>query len=602
MSQPRKFKVGDRVICPIAPPYSTRTGWDPGVASAVEALASAGGQEERGAVFTKGGVVDAILDLCGYMPDAQLEDRRLLEPSFGEGEFLLAAIRRLLASFMQSGVPMSEAYERLSGAIRGVELHRSTFNKTAKRVARLLVSSGFDQESAEQLTSAWLTSGDFLLSDVGDGFDFVVGNPPYVRQERIPAALLKAYRKSFTTLYDRADLYVLFYERALDLLKDGGVLGFICANRWIKNKYGGPLREKVANGFHLRYFIDLEQADAFQAEVIAYPAITVIERSAADRTLVVESRGTVQGLDELVAGLLSARPSKRKSAGSTSTSANIAVLTDVMRGRDPGLLDTPAILPILSGLEAGFPTLEAAGASVGIGVATGADRVFISDYDKLPVEDCRKLRLAMAGDCADGEVTWSGKGVVNPYLESGELAPLADYPRFAQYLKQHAPALRKRHTAQRQPSKWYRTIDRIYPQLTERPKLLIPDIKGQATVALDDGSYYPHHNLYVVTSDTWDLRALQAILRSSVALMFVAAYSVRMSGGFLRFQAQYLRRIRCPQWAALDKTARRSLIEVGRADQDSVDAVVLPLYGLSAKQVKAVAAYAEAARVGRKGE
>jgi len=68
-------------------------------------------------------------------------------------------------------------------------------------------------------------------------------------------------------------------------------------------------------------------------------------------------------------------------------------------------------------------------------------------------------------------------------------------------------------------------------------------------VVLDEGRFYPHHNLYHVTSPAWDLRALATILRSPVAVLFVSGYCVKMAGGFLRFQAQYLRRIRIPRWA-----------------------------------------------------
>jgi len=122
------------------------------------------------------------------------------------------------------------------------------------------------------LCSAWLVRDDFLLTRIEGRFDFVVGNPPYVRQERIPAALLAEYRRRFHTLYDRADIYVPFFERALDLLDADGVLGFICANRWLKNRYGGPLRDKISKGYWLKNFINMEGVDAFHAEVIAYPA------------------------------------------------------------------------------------------------------------------------------------------------------------------------------------------------------------------------------------------------------------------------------------------------------------------------------------------
>lgn len=65
---------------------------------------------------------------------------------------------------------------------------------------------------------------------------------------------------------------------------------------------------------------------------------------------------------------------------------------------------------------------------------------------------------------------------------------------------------------------------------------MIPDIKGEAHVVFEDGNLYPHHNLYFVTSDEWDLRALQAVLLSAVTRLFVATYSTRMRGGFLRFR------------------------------------------------------------------
>ena len=64
--------------------------------------------------------------------------------------------------------------------------------------------------------------------------------------------------------------------------------------------------------------------------------------------------------------------------------------------------------------------------------------------------------------------------------------------------------------------------------------------------ALDLGKTYPQHNLYWITSETWDLRVLGALLMSAVGEFFIHCYGVRMRGGYLRFQAQYLRRIRVP--------------------------------------------------------
>ena len=98
----------------------------------------------------------------------------------------------------------------------------------------------------------------------------------------------------------------------------------------------------------------------------------------------------------------------------------------------------------------------------------------------------------------------------------------------------------------------------------------------------DEGHYYPHHNLYFVTSSCWDLQALQALLRSSVAKFFVANYSVKMRGGYLRFQAQNLRRIRLPYWEKLSVRQREQLRQAAmQPDVRVCDQIVFDLYHMS---------------------
>jgi len=77
--------------------------------------------------------------------------------------------------------------------------------------------------------------------------------------------------------------------------------------------------------------------------------------------------------------------------------------------------------------------------------------------------------------------------------------------------------VRARNVAKRTPDAWYRTVDRIYPDLARRPKLLVPDIKGGARVVFEEGWFYPHHNFYFIVSSSWDPRALQTVLGSGVA-------------------------------------------------------------------------------------
>ena len=551
------------------------------------------GETDRGAIFTRPEVADAILDLAGYQSDRPLHRLRLLEPSFGAGDFLLRAAQRLWSAFVRDGGTPATAAEDLRHAITAVELHQTTFDLTTRRLVDQLKQLGLSPHDADTLCTSWLIRDDFLLTPLNGSFDFVVGNPPYVRQERIPAALLNEYRRRFRTLYDRADLYVPFFERALDLLNDEGVLGYICANRWLKNRYGGPLREKITNGYWLKYFIDMEATDAFHSEVIAYPAITILQRAAQESTTRQPTRAagasTARSLPVLVDALLD-----------SPCSEDVTEFKLDSVGSAPLLLDDIPRLVLLRHMEREFPTLEQAGCKVGIGVATGCDRVFIDAMDALPVEQERKLPLVMAGDLVDGDIRWGGKAVLNPFDKSGQLVPLESFPHFSRYLHAHRDSVAGRHVAQRNPDGWYRTIDRIQPGLLETPKLLVPDIKGEGVFVMDEGHYYPHHNLYYITSSEWDLRALQTVLRSSLTLMVVATYCTRMAGGFLRFQAQYLRRIRLPHWRDVNEHMRERLIAAATIKiQNEVDAPVFELYGLSTAEALRTRQIADAARIAK---
>ena len=541
----------------------------------------------RGAVFTRPEVVAALLDLADYTVEQPLHTWRLLEPSFGGGDILLAAVERLLASFTAAGGTPRTA-RSLRAAVRAVELHAVSFASTRGALHARLLTWGATTGLAALLCDAWLVHGDFLLAPLTGDFTVVVGNPPYVRQERIPGPLLSEYRRRYATIYDRADLYVPFFERGLQLLADDGRLAFICADRWQKNRYGGPLRAMVAGGFHLSHHVDMATSAAFKVEVMAYPAITVIRRGLGAATRVARC-GELRELPGLIRAMTTLGP---------LDDPRIDVVADMVRGDRPWLFDARDHLDVLRRLERDFPELADVGCKVGIGVATGADSVFVGDHEALPVEATRKLPLVMAGDLDGGAVVWRGFGIVNPFEADGSLAALERYPAFAAYMRAHEVRLRQRHVARRSGD-WYRTIDRVYAELTTTHKLLIPDIRGEAVVVYDEGRYYPHHNLYHVTASDWELPALATILRSSVALLFVSSYCAKISGGFLRFQAQYLRRIRVPRWEAVAPAIRAALVAADPRDRAAIDEASFAAYGLGVAEANTTRAAATAARRGR---
>jgi adenine-specific DNA-methyltransferase len=530
--------------------------------------------EELGEVFTRRWVVELILDLARYRPEDDLATKRVLEPSCGDGAFLGPIIDRLIASAEVHSRRPSE----LASAIVALDLSELNVERARKFATSRLVDFGLRHADAERLAKGWIRHGDFLLDADIEPADFVIGNPPYIRLENVPAARTAAYRAACPTMRGRSDVYVGFIERGLRLLREDGVLGFIVADRWMHNQYGASLRRLVSDSFSVDAVLEMHDVDAFEDEVSAYPAVTIIRRSTQKAAVLATTDGRF-GPD--------AAESLHKWA--TSGRTRTIARTGFRAARMDGWFDgnelwpsgDPGRLAMVRHLEERFAPLQSdvTRTRVGIGVATGADSVYVT-RDAEVVEPDRLLPLLTSADIASGVVKWSGTYLVDPWND-GELVDLGSFPRLAGYLQGHESALRRRHIAEKRPHTWFRTIDRVSPTLLATPKLLLPDIKAASHPVLEEGRFYPHHNLYFVTSEGWDLEVLGGLLLSEVANLFVGAYCVKMRGGCYRFQAQYIRRIRVPAPDAIKKADRRALVRAF-ADRDTqgATAVAAKLYGI----------------------
>lgn len=541
---------------------------------------------EHGAVYTRPWVAELILDLVGYEPSANLVDAIAVEPSCGTGEFLELMVLRLSESCRQQRRPLQDCAK----ALQAFELDAEALESSQKRAATVLIDCGWGETESRQLAQAWVRRADFLLEPnpylggLGDGVDFVVGNPPYVRLEAIDSGVADRYRSLFKTMTGRADLYIGFYEKALSMLKPGGVCGFICADRWMLNQYGANLRKLVTSEYSVEAVVEMHRADAFHDEVLAYPAVTIIRKGEQGRALVAkldhdsEDAANAEVLD----ALRHIRASHGGNGSPTIEGTSAVVVDEWFSGSDPWPCVSPERLALLKRLEASFPPMEdpATDTRVSIGVASGADKVFITDDPDL-VESERLLPIALAKDTMSGYLAWSGHYLVNPWESDGSLVDLERYPRLRGYFEENESVLRGRDVGKKNPDRWYRTIDKVHYSLTARPKLLIPDIKSVAHPVYDDGSVYPHHNLYHVTSEAWDLKVLGGILLSEVGQFFIECYAVRMNGGYLRFQAQYLRRIRVPRPGEIGKEQARALSEAfDQRDVEAATAAALDVYGI----------------------
>ncbi|GAA3048810.1 Eco57I restriction-modification methylase domain-containing protein [Actinokineospora globicatena] len=497
--------------------------------------------QNYGVVFTRRWVVEVLLDLTGYTVERDLGSLRLVEPSCGSGAFLGPVVERLVAS--------AKAHERefssLGGALRAYDVQADHVKVSQELCRDRLITAGVPGPTATSLVEEWINEADFLLPEVdGHAADVVVGNPPYIRYDDLPDGLAAQYRRAWPTMRGRGDIYVGFIERSLRLLKPGGKVGLICADRWMRNQYGADLRELVARDYAVEHVWTMHDVDAFELRVSAYPAIIVLGNRAQGPVVVADTTGEF-GASSACALVKAAQADDFREFSDIGVKAHR--LPHWFDGGELWPTGSPARLALIEYLNDRFYPLHDAttGTKVSIGVATGADKIYVTK-DSAIAEPDRILPLAMRCDLASGVFEWQGNYLLNPWRDDGTLISLSDYPRMNAYLSKY-PSLRDRFVAKKDSASWYRTIDKVQPGLVDRPKLLIQDMKTTIHPVLDVGGHYPHHNLYYVISDVWDMEILGGLLLSRIAQAFIEAYCVRMRGGTLRFQAQYLKRIRVPR-------------------------------------------------------
>jgi hypothetical protein len=529
-----------------------------------------------GVVFTRRWVVELMLDGCGYMPTKDLADLTIVEPSCGEGAFISPIVERLLDSLSLHNRPLSDAIH----AIAAFDTDPAKIDTCKKRLMRLLLSRGISSDDASEVLESWLITGDYLLDGGDIQSDYVIGNPPYIRATDLTASIRKEYQQALTTVSFGTDIYIGFFERGLRSLNENGVLCYICADRWMHNTYGKRLRQMIVDGYAVEIVFRMHGVNAFDSDVSAYPAIIQIRKAKQSSVFYANMSEAFDGtmVPQLVEWL---KINPCMSFDNDSISAH--VLPHWFDFDSAWPLTSPERIELLKTLNDSFEPLQndGSGTCIGIGVATGCDDIFLIEDESL-VEKELLVPIVTSTQIRSGTIKREPLWLVNPWNSNGSLINLDDYPKARSYFQGKEEKLRNRHVAKKGSSDtWYRTIDKVNYDLQEKPKLLIQDMKSRLQPVYDDGRYYPHHNLYWITSDRWDLEVLGGLLLSQIAELFVDAYGVKMRGGTMRLQAQYLRKIRVPNPNSIGHDVGERLRTAFRNnDQGEATSAAMEAYGL----------------------
>jgi type I restriction-modification system DNA methylase subunit len=412
----------------------------------------------------------------------------------------------------------------------------------ADRADALATTNLFDQNSSSPFFEpAWMFShpsprgGHSAL----EGFDLVLGNPPYVRQEKIKDQkddLKPHYTEIFT---GTADLYVYFYARALQLLRPGGILSYITSNKWYRAAYGEKLRAHLGKTTTLLHAIDFGDAPVFTA--IAYPTIIITRKAAPP------PKHTFRALNW-------------DPETPTTEIANFAKFYDSKVSRiAQGSLSEKGWRFLAKKNEDLLAKIRTAGVSLGEfvkgrfywGIKTGFNEAFVVDQmtrDRLIAEHKSSTELL--------KPLLRGRDVKRWFLDYGDLwliftrrgTDIEKYPAIKAHLSKYRTQLEPKPAnwpsgkpwegRKPGPYKWFEIQDNIayWKELAET-KVITPAITGQPNFCPDSSGFYPNNKCSVFVTERPFYVA--ALANSSVGFYFAKRVYATKDAGFIDFEPRY---------------------------------------------------------------
>lgn len=316
-------------------------------------------RKETGCVYTPPDIVNEVLDAAGYIPTRDLQSMTVLEPSCGNGAFLVEISSRLVESirlhspFRDIDSLYGEIDAALSRNIMAIEIDGDALDEAKGRVLSMLEERySYHPMDADSLFGSWHTGDaiEYLRTDV-TRYDFVVGNPPYVRIHNVVD--IGGLREIPWCSNGMTDMFYAFYYLGLNHLNGDGTLAYIAPSVWMASKYGKAMRDDLIAGGNVKAVIDHGDDQLFDG-ISAYVATTVLT---AKRNESIEysspsaEKLTVQQDEAWIGGKLmpiadgEMRKAFREIADGNICDSSISVRTGFQTGNDALFLDEAGRFP-----------------------------------------------------------------------------------------------------------------------------------------------------------------------------------------------------------------------------------------------------------------
>jgi hypothetical protein len=385
------------------------------------------------------------------------------------------------------------------------------------------------------------------------GFDVIVGNPPYIRIQTLPKDDGAWYGGHYRAATGSYDIYVLFVERALQLLRPGGVMGFILPNKFFTASYGENLRTLLSEQKVVWHVVDFGDAQVFENST-TYTCLLFLRKEHNPKIVYVSAGNWLKGQHELPRLFPADLPE--------------AEVDGDRLGAGSWVFGTEKRTRLLEKLADVGTALGVAGAKIYQGMRTSANDIYVlgsvsteGRIWRLYSEALGKqvelepglLRPFLRGEeIKRYKLAHSSRHVLVPYQVIGDKAGLitpdrlrGQFPLTWDYLEANRDVLEDREGGRMKHRGWY---GYVYPKNLERfsrSKLMTPDIAPGASYAFDpDGACY-FVSGYGISLDCFQENALYALglLNSKILDFFFKSVSTKLRGGFYRYFTQFIERM-----------------------------------------------------------
>ncbi len=603
-----------------------------------------GERKKLGEFYTPTEVIDYILTSVGYTYSYDIETKDILDPACGSGGFLVRASRRLISRYLMkfrktdkrelrdpknwkeivSRLSPDEAkiiLESIQEHIYGLDInpfacHIAEMNLLFQIIDlyqkvrekhpdyKLKRFKIYRTDSLEKLIqkqiidytySAFLEEQDEIDNIKEKKFDFVVGNPPYVRVQTLDYKSRDLYKQEYKSAHKQFDLYVLFIERGIAWLKDKAFLGYITSNKFIKREYGKEIRRILINEGKLLQLVDLTQIKIFK-EATNDPVIFVFRKTTEPQIL---KYVEVMNYKEDILNYILYHGNKIDYSDEFTKIFNV---TNEELIRNNWQIAGKQEQKLISKINQKGTQLKKLHAQIHEGLITGADDVFVVNENTIHT---LRLESQLLKPVLKGKYIRRYSALlprlflIFPYkIEEGKVrlipeSELKNYHNIYTYLLSHKDNLSKRYCVKTKEYEWYSYHDFANPSWFETIKIVTPDISETNNFTIDVGLnifskkqfYYLTHTCYCINLGNGDFRnnlLFLGILNSKLMEFIFKKLSVKLGKKGYRYITQYLEQlpIKLPETAEEKKIAEQiinkvdEILELNKSGIIDIDAVL----------------------------